>query len=1312
MSTEEWMPMSSQPKPARCARLLSNGNYTVMLTDAGSGFSHWKDLAITRWREDPTCDAWGSYMLLMDADSGATWSASAQPYAASTDEQAVMASDLGVRFQRRDGTLETLLDVMVDGSRDVEVRRITIANHGDTARNIVLTSYAELVLGSAAADASHPAFSKMFVETEWVERGGVLLATRRRRTPDDPHVWVAHRVMVQGDAEQTVEYESDRARFLGRGRILRNAVVMQHDHALSNSAGCVLDPVLSLRRRVAIAAGASIKVTFWTCVAATRDAALALAAELGAADACDIAHANAECYAASERKSLAIDRSVVQKFQRLVYPLLYADPSWRAPAAQIEAAHGGAPVLWAKGISGDRPIALLRVSTDAGLNCVEVLLQAQRFWRGRRLGVDVVLLDTGSASDTDALHVALQALVQKQDALLKSNADGAAASVFLLRDCAIDQGLRDGLASVARVVMDDTMGGMDRAEHDIEASVSNCHTKPVSDAAATGSPSNFEDALNGHAKTAANALQFDCGYGRFTQSGRAYVVKLDAERCTPMPWTNVIANPQFGFLATSEGGGHTFAVNSQQNPLTPWPNDPVSDAPREVLYLRDIDSGDVWTATALPIRVPSAVYTAEHGKGYIRYGHAAHGIETYLTQFVPTVDTVKFSHLRIRNLSGRTRRLSVTAYVEWALGANGTSPAPYVVTSLDAATGALFARNAWRPEFGERVAFADLRGLQTSCTGDRSEFLGRFGSIANPQALLLNEPLSGRVGASLDPCAALQTVFELAVDAQTELVFLLGDAESKAFAQALIAKCRAADPVAILRESEALWNDLLDTVQVRTPNRALDLMLNDWLLYQALGCRVWARTAYYQSSGAYGFRDQLQDVMSLCVARPDIAREHLLRATGRQFVEGDVQHWWLPPAGQGIRTRITDDRVWLPYVAMHYVAVTGDASLFGESVPFLEGAQLKDGENESYFQPSISAQTGSVYEHCARSLDSSLSLGAHGLPLMGTGDWNDGMNRVGIGGKGESIWLAWLLLDTIARFAPIARARGDHDRAQRWSAFATTVKAAIETAGWDGQWYRRGYYDDGTPLGSSSDDECRIDVIAQSWSVMSGQAEPAHAALAMQAVDAQLIDRDNRIAMLFTPPFDRAAQDPGYIKGYPPGVRENGGQYTHGAIWSIFAWAGLGDGGKAAELFDILNPVFHADCPEAIERFKVEPYISCADVYSVAALTGRGGWTWYSGSAGWLYRAGLEAILGFHPRGDRLLIDPCIPQAWPGFGIDYQYRSSRYTIEVENPNRVCRGIVLVELDGARLDGSALERGVAPIPLADDGLEHRVRVVMG
>jgi cyclic beta-1,2-glucan synthetase len=869
--------------------------------------------------------------------------------------------------------------------------------------------------------------------------------------------------------------------------------------------------------------------------------------------------------------------------------------------------------------------------------------------------------------------------------------------------------MRAGLATASRIVLDASIGFPDTAARSQE---DHAHES----ATATGHASRWKGEPRGilslsRSNTAASTGEFDNGLGRFSEAGRSYIINLKGKQHTPQPWINVVANPDFGFLVSAEGGGYTWSSNSQQNPLTPWPNDPVSDIPHEVLYLRDLDSVELWSATAAPIRVPMANYVSEHGKGYCRFTHDAHVIEVDLLQFVPTNDPIKLSRLSLRNDSGRGRRLSITAYVEWALGGNGSVPAPFVVTSCDPVTGALLARNAWRAEFNERVAFMDLAGLQRSMTGDRLEFLGRHGSLDRPAVLAGDAPLSGRVGAGLAPCGALQTSIDLAPGEQFDIRFLLGEARSIDQAQALVEKYRAADLDAVLSDARAQWDDLLDTVQVSTPDRAMDILLNDWLLYQALGCRMWARTAYYQASGAYGFRDQLQDSLALCVARPDITREHLLRAGARQFVQGDVQHWWLPPSGQGIRTRISDDRIWLAYVAAYYVKTTGDAAVLAEVLPFLDGPAIKEGDTDAFYQPGVANEKSSLYEHAARAIDSSLTSGAHGLPLMGTGDWNDGMNNVGAQGRGESVWLAWFLLSAIHAFLPHVHVRGEQARADRWHAYADALQKVLETKqGWDGEWYRRGYYDDGEPLGSRESLECRIDVIAQSWSLMSDVADPAHAAQAMKSVGEYLIQRDEKIALLFTPPFDRTPLDPGYIKGYPPGIRENGGQYTHGATWSIFAYAMLGQGDHAAALFDILNPIRHSETAEAVARYQVEPYVACADVYSVDPYIGRGGWTWYSGSAGWLYRAGLEAILGFQKLGDQLRIDPCIPTSWPRFEMTYRHRGKQrgithYAVAVENPSGVSRGVASVELDGKTLNTNH-------IPLVDDGQKHSVRVTLG
>ena len=1165
-------------------QLLSNGRYAVAMNAAGSGYSSWRDITVTRWREDPVGDGWGSYLMLRDEDSGVVWSAGLQPYGIEADAYTATLSDERVGIIRRDGTLTTTLDVVVASDFDAELRRVVVTNRGESPREITLTSFAELVLGSGRADATHPAFSKMFVQTEWVEQGGILLATRRRRARDEAEVWAAHIAVVDAHDAGKCDFETDRMRFVGRGRTLRHAQAMQAGATLSNTSGYVLDPIFSLRRKVRVNPSASVEVAFWTVVAGSRASALALVQPLRARGACEKMLSRSVTHAAAEHARLGIDVEQAKRFQTLAGALLYSDNTRRAAAEILERGTGGAPVLWSCGISGDRPIVLLRIATDRHMAAVHEMLLAQHYWQSKKLGVDIVLLNT-TAGDDKHLHAALNERAQAQTAILQVDRDAAQASVFVLDDKTISEQVRTGIATAARIVLD--------ASRSVELPTTGDGRTNTPSAMAAGESIHSSQAATGDVASAPvkqPIREFDNGVGGFIEAGRTYAIKLDGNRCTPAPWVNVIANSSFGFMVSAEGGGYTWSLNSQQNPLTPWPNDPVSDTPHDVLYLRDEDSGDMWSATPLPVRVPTATYNVEHGKGYSRFTHHAHGIDVELVQFVPPNDPVKLSRLCLRNGSPRTRHLSVTEYVEWALGANGTVPAPFVVTSRDAATGALFARNAWRAEFANRVAFIDLGGSQTSCTGDRMEFLGRHGAVNRPAALADKTPLLGRVGAGLDPCAALQTLIGLAPDKKVEIVVMLGDAASQADARGLIWKYRAADIGAVLEGVRAQWDAVLDTVQVRTPSRAMDILLNDWLLYQTLGCRVWARAAYYQASGAYGFRDQSQDVMALCIARPDIARKHLLRAASRQFIQGDVQHWWLPSSGLGIRTRISDDRIWLAYVAAHYIATTADTCVLDEVVPFLEGAAIKEGEAEAYYQPGQSSEQDSFYEHAARAIDSSLTLGPHALPLFGTGDWNDGMNNVGAKGRGESVWLAWFLIATIDAFTPFADARGDHGRAAAWRKYTQELRDNLEgPAGWDGAWYRRGYYDDGTPLGSNESEECKIDTIAQSWSVMSGAANRDHAAKAMGSVEKNLIRHDDKLALLFTPAFDRTSLNPGYIKGYPPGIRENGGQYTHGATWSIFAYAKLGQGDRAAGLFDILNPIHHSSTPDSMARYQVEP---------------------------------------------------------------------------------------------------------------------------
>jgi cyclic beta-1,2-glucan synthetase len=1280
------------PEPA--THLLSNGRYSVMLTSAGSGYSKWQGLAVTRWREDATLDNWGSYILLRDAGSGQAWSAGLQPSCVEPEAYGVFFSEDRAEFARRDGDLTTSLQILVSAEDDSEVRRLTIANAGTRTRVIDITSYAELALIAPAADTVHPAFAKLFVETDFLPETGAITATRRRREPSEPEIWAAH--LCVGGLAHTVE--TDRARFLGRGHGVRDAAASASGGPLSGTVGTVLDAVFALRCRVSVAPGEAAHLAFWTMVAPTREALIDSIDKHRDEAAFDRASMLAWTLAQVQLRHLGISPAEADVFQRLGGHLLFAGPGLRPASATIQAGAGQQSGLWGQGISGDLPILLIRIDDAADLDIVRQLLVAHDYLCAKQLTADLVILNEHPSSYVQDLQVGLESLVGAASRL-----GGVPGSVHLLRADLLAPATTALLLAVARVVLTARRGTLrqqlDRALPPAPHGGPRAHPSAL---ALRPAPD----------RAPVPPLAFFNGHGGFTEDGRDYVVVLGpgggaGARATPSPWVNVVANPGFGFQVSAEGGGFTWAGNSREHQLTPWSNDPVTDRASEMLYLRDTDTADLWCPTAACRRDPAATYVVRHGAGYSCFDRVAYGIASSLLMLVPVDDPVKIARLRLHNMSGQPRHLAVTAYAEWVLGANRASTAPFIVTWIDPETGAIFARNPWHAGAALPIAFADLGGLHTAQSGDRCRFIGRNGTLDEPEALTgpgmpPGALAEGRFGAGLDPCAVLQTVVALAPDASTDIVFLIGAAADEAAARALILRTRAAAADTVVQAVRAGWDKVLRAVQVKTPDPAMDIMLNGWLLYQTLSSRVWARAGFYQASGAYGFRDQLQDGMALTASCPALVRAHLLRAAGRQFIEGDVQHWWLPETGMGVRTRIADDCAWLATTVAHYVSATGDASVLDEQVDFLSAAPLTLAESDRFFLPEAAHSPASLYDHCARALDHSLALGAHGLPLMGTGDWNDGMNRVGEAGTGESVWLGWFLHAALMRFANLADARNDTAHAQAWRAHAAALVPALEQA-WDGGWYLRAYFDDATPLGGHASAECQIDSLPQSWAVITGAGSAARAAQAMGNVARLLCGGAAGLVRVLTPPFDGQGPDPGYVGGYPPGIRENGGQYTHAALWAVMATALLGDGDQAHALFAGLNPINHALTQEEAARYRLEPYVAAADIYANPAHYGRGGWSWYTGSAGWMQRVGVESILGVRIEGNALLIDPCIPKSWPGFTVTLTWRSARYVIVVHNPNGVSRGVASVTVDGV----------AAPaVTLLDDGATHAVDVVMG
>ncbi len=1281
--------LSSPDSPIPEVHLLSNGRYNVMITNSGGGYSRWKDIAVTRWHEDSTCDNWGTFCYIRDVASGEFWSTAYQPTLKRSKNYEAIFSEGLAEFRRRDQNFDMHTEIVVSPEDDIELRRIHLTNRSGARKKIDVTSYAEVILASSASDALHPAFSNLFVQTEIINERQAILCTRRPRSPEDQTLWMFHMMAVRGVITGEVSFETDRMQFIGRGNTITNPQAIKDSIALSNSQGSVLDPIVAIRYHIILEPEETATIDMIFGIGETRDKALTLIDKYKDRRLANRVFELAWAHSQVVLRQINATEANAQLYGRLANSVIYANSSLRADPGVIIKNSRGQSGLWGYSISGDLPIVLLQIEDPININLVRQLVQAHAYWRLKGLAVDLVIWNEDHAGYRQILQEQIMKLIATG---VEANNIDRPGGIFLRQADQISNEDRILIQTVARVIISDRRGTLEaQVNHRGIVKVPVQRFKRIR----TYHTQQKDDTV-----LPRNDLIFFNGYGGFTPDGREYVITTSGKQVTPAPWVNVLANPSFGTVVSQNGPTYTWSENAHEFRLTPWNNDPVSDSSGEAFYIRDEETGHFWSPTPFPSRGAGS-YISRHGFGYSVFEHTEGGIRSELWIYVAIDASVKFSVLKVRNVSGKPRRLSATGYVELVLGNLRPKSVMHVITEIDSNSGVLYARNSYNSDFSDRIVFFQTDDATHTLGCDRTEFIGRNGTLQNPAAMTRSH-LSGKTGSALDPCAAIQVPFELDDGQEREIIFKLGVGHGYDEVGKLVQRfCGSIAARSALESVWQYWNHTLGAVQIDTPDPSLNVLTNGWLIYQTLACRIWARSGYYQSGGAFGFRDQLQDVMALIHSEPNLIREHLLLCASRQYKEGDVQHWWHPPSGRGVRTHCSDDYLWLPLTTCRYILSTGDTGVLDEPINFLQGRAV-NAEDDSYFElPNRSEETGSLYQHCVRAILKGLSFGEHGLPLIGTGDWNDSMNMVGKQGKGESVWLGFFFYEVLMQFTKIAKAQGDIPFVERCLKEASTLRQNIEQNGWDGEWYRRAYFDDGSPLGSVSNPECKIDSIVQSWSVLSGAGDAIRSHMAMSALDKRLVHRNHSLIQLLDPPFDKSDLNPGYIKGYVPGVRENGGQYTQAAIWAAMAFAALGDSQHAWELLAIINPVNHTKSQKGIATYKVEPYVVAADVYALTPHIGRGGWTWYTGSAGWMYRLILESLLGLKLEVDKLYIEPCLPADWETYKVLYRYRETIYNITV------------LQINSGDVDLSVTVDGVKNynkfISLVDDRQAHSVEV---
>ena len=1260
----------NRPTPETVVHCISGGNLGAVLTDSGKAFINWKGRDVTG-RDSP-----GERVLIKDLDTGELRDSCAGSSPVWHPHMVEYLSKL------RNLTVSTR--IIASTEYDGLIRKVTLTNHGAERNRYFVCSIMEPVLADTGEYMRHPEFNRLFLSTSFSPEHGTLVVSRRKRSAEEEGM--AASIFIAG--EKRVSFETEREILTGRGGSGIEPAALLKGEGLTGRTGSTVDPVMALGIEITLAPEESSSAFFVIVCGEDDSDLLKISEEYSSPESLETDFQHSEVFTRRELAACGVDSAMISSMQPVLSSLFL--PSWRLRSREgiLRKNTLGQRHLWRFGISGDLPVLLVTADTGDNLDIVRDLLKIHRFWRGRGFTADMVILNQEAAGYENELHGMLRRMLSSTGA---EKWEGRRGGVFLLSEGLMEQSEVILLKTWASVVLN--------CSESLSMQTEVFHREAIRQPDLVPVPVEDSRHLLPPVPPPENLLFFN-GYGGFTMDGKEYMIYLEDGKWLPRPWINVIASKTAGLTASESGIECLWAVNSGENRLIPWRNDPVEDTPGMAVYVRDEETGEFWSPSPLPVRDRNP-YLIRHSAGYTVWEHNSMGLAQRMTVFADAEDPVAAINISIENTGSRNRRIGVTVYAEPVLGTARTATSRFLVSDFNTSCNAVFTRNTTAEKPPSGVFFMASSRTPNGITTDRNEFLGKDGSMRNPAAMR-RTGLSGRIRAGQDPCIAIQVMIWIGPGERKEVTFLAGQENSDEKAAELIRRQMIrATSGAMIRNAVAVWDSLLDTIQIETPEPAMNLIVNRWLLYQTLSCRIFGRTALYQSSGAYGFRDQLQDCMALCTADREIPGRHILECASKQFIQGDVLHWWHPPLNAGVRTRCSDDLLWLPYAVAEYVRKTGDRAILDERVPYLDGIELAEDQLERYDRFTISRETGTLHEHCMKALEKGLTRGPNGLPLMGSHDWNDGMSLVGYQGKGESVWLGWFLCAVLDSYSRLC---SGEDR-ERLSEASRNLKQTLNEKAWDGEWYLRGFYDDGFPLGSSSGRECMIASIAQSWAVISRAGEKERTETAMESVMEHLVDRQTGLVLLFTPPFDRTGHHPGYIMGYPPGVRENGGQYTHAAAWVAWAFSIAGNGARAMEIFNMLNPVNKSFPEHRADIYRVEPYAVAADVYSSPECPGRGGWTWYTGAAAWMYRLATEAILGIEVEGNYLRINPCVPESWEEWKVTLKRKGCIWNLYFKNPDSVSSGVRKVTVNGVLAEGNGVE-------LSENNLCNNVQVIMG